>query len=124
MVQAGSRVAAEVDTDVKVAAPSSTGTFMTQDDNATRIPSRFSLEMSAGPCAGQTFAPMSFFCSIGRTRASKLHIKDASVSEKHAEVCWNGANWTLRDNGSSNGTVLNGRRLQPMGRIHEWKGFH
>ena len=31
------------------------------------------------------------------------------------QVAWNGAAWVLRDCGSSNGTAVNGQKLQPMG---------
>eukprot|EP00798_Chlamydomonas_sp_ICE-L_P007198 gene7198-306_t len=79
-----------------------------------QVPSRFSLSLSGGPCRGQGYAPKGFFFSIGRTRASKIHIKDSSVSEKHAEIFWNGSSWALRDLGSSNGTQINGRMLQPL----------
>lgn len=40
-----------------------------------------------------------------------IHIKDAAVSERHAELRWEGNRWTVTDVGSSNGTVLNGRKL-------------
>ncbi len=36
-----------------------------------------------------------------------------AVSEVHAELCWNGSSWVLRDSESSNGTAVNGRKLQP-----------
>lgn len=54
-----------------------------------------------------------FNFTIGRTKASSIHIKDQSVSEKHGVISWNGKTWTLADCGSSNGTSLNGQRLNP-----------
>jgi pSer/pThr/pTyr-binding forkhead associated (FHA) protein len=76
---------------------------------------RIKLLVTEGPCAGQVLEPKaSLAClSIGRTRASKLHVKDPSVSERHGEVSWSGKAWVLKDLGSSNGTVVNGRRLVP-----------
>lgn len=71
------------------------------------------LHIFEGPAAGSVLKSDAAgnLLSIGRTRASKLQIKDPSVSEKHAEVsCLNGR-WHLRDLGSSNGTVLNGISL-------------
>ena len=49
---------------------------------------------------------------MGRTRARDIHIKDSAVSEKHAELSWEGSRWTVTDVGSSNGTVLNGKKLE------------
>jgi hypothetical protein len=49
---------------------------------------------------------------IGRTKASKLQIKDETVSEKHGELKWNARKgWEIRDLGSSNGTSVNGEEL-------------
>ena len=42
-------------------------------------------------------------------------VKDLSVSQKHAEVVWSGAAWTLVDVGSSNGTTLNDEELPRQG---------
>ena len=50
---------------------------------------------------------------IGRTKASKLQIKDETVSEKHGELKWNARKgvWEICDRGSSNGTFVNGEAL-------------
>ena len=49
---------------------------------------------------------------IGRTKASKLQIKDETVSEKHGELRWSARKgWEIRDLGSSNGTSVNGEAL-------------
>mmetsp|Transcript_12815 Transcript_12815/g.27710 ORF Transcript_12815/g.27710 Transcript_12815/m.27710 type:complete len:159 (+) Transcript_12815:145-621(+) len=75
------------------------------------IPTKLSVEILDGPCKGQIMTHKAFHVTVGRTRASKLVIKDGSVSERHAEICWTGTSWMLRDVGSSNGTVYNGRAL-------------
>lgn len=83
-----------------------------------RIPPRIMLSMCAGPCNGQVLTTdykKGFCITVGRTKASRLHIRDSAVSERHAEVCWTGTEWLLKDVGSSNGTVYNGRKLQPYG---------
>lgn len=88
-----------------------------------RVPPRFCFAVCDGPCSGQTLAPdlkKGFCITVGRTRASKLHIKDGAVSERHAEICWNGSSWVLKDTDSSNGTVVNGRRLTPYGEFEPW----
>ena len=74
-----------------------------------------SLEAVSGPCMGTTLSRRGERLTVGRTRARDLHIKDSAVSEKHAELHWEGRRWTVTDVGSSNGTVLNGRKLNEGG---------
>jgi hypothetical protein len=59
---------------------------------------------------------------IGRTRASKLQIKDETVSEKHGELKWNSRRerWEIVDRGSSNGTAVNGVELEEGA----WRGLN
>ncbi|KAG2451033.1 hypothetical protein HYH02_004302 [Chlamydomonas schloesseri] len=54
------------------------------------------------------------FVSLGRTKKTKIHLKDNSISEKHAEFAWNGSHWTVTDTNSSNGTRVNGAKLEPF----------
>ncbi|KAK9822473.1 hypothetical protein WJX81_007006 [Elliptochloris bilobata] len=70
------------------------------------------LEVTAGPCSGVVFTRPGDLVTVGRTSKSKVHIKDAAVSEKHATLAWERARWVLRDVGSSNGTAVNGKRVQ------------
>jgi pSer/pThr/pTyr-binding forkhead associated (FHA) protein len=49
-------------------------------------------------------------------QASKMHIKgDPAVSERHGVITWTVEGWTLTDVGSSNGTLVNGERLEANG---------
>lgn len=49
-------------------------------------------------------------------QASKMHIKgDPAVSERHGVIAWAADGWTLTDAGSSNGTLVNGERLEANG---------
>lgn len=74
--------------------------------------------MTAGPSNGTEFCkPGVLKLTVGRTRASKVWIKDSAVSEKHAEVFWDGKCWALQDKGSSNGTLLNGTAMEAEGAI-------
>ena len=51
-------------------------------------------------------------------QASKLHIKgDPAVSERHGVITWTVDGWELIDVGSSNGTLVNGERLQANGGV-------
>jgi hypothetical protein len=49
---------------------------------------------------------------IGRSRECDVRLEDANASRRHCEVTQEGATtWTLRDLGSTNGTELNGERV-------------
>jgi hypothetical protein len=49
---------------------------------------------------------------IGRSRQCDVVIDDPNISRRHAEVRPQGGAWVLRDLGSTNGSVLNGRRIE------------
>ena len=57
---------------------------------------------------------------IGRTKASKLQIKDETVSEVHGVVRWSEqrGGWEITDRGSSNGTSVNGVAVE----VGAWVG--
>jgi hypothetical protein len=48
---------------------------------------------------------------IGRSRDCDVRLEDPNISRHHAEVRPSGANWTVRDLGSTNGVTVNGRRV-------------
>jgi hypothetical protein len=50
--------------------------------------------------------------TIGRSRECEIVVDDANVSRKHAELSPRGGAWVLSDLGSTNGTRLNGRRIE------------
>ena len=73
-----------------------------------------------GPAAGQAFDKLARFevvASVGRTKASTVHIKDPGVSEKHGAFSWSPGGWLLCDLGSSNGTSVNGKALDSEGAL-------
>ena len=51
---------------------------------------------------------------VGRTRSAEITFKRDSVSKWHATLSPNETGWQLRDDGSSNGTFVNGTRLAPQ----------
>jgi pSer/pThr/pTyr-binding forkhead associated (FHA) protein len=51
---------------------------------------------------------------IGRSIKSDLVVDDLKVSRNHALIEWDGASFTLRDLGSSNGSYINGKRLSDL----------
>jgi DNA-binding winged helix-turn-helix (wHTH) protein len=49
--------------------------------------------------------------AIGRTASAAVHVEDPSVSREHAKIVDDGTAVTLIDQGSKNGTFVNGRRI-------------
>jgi hypothetical protein len=49
--------------------------------------------------------------TLGRSRKCDVVLADGNVSREHAEIRPRGGSWVLSDLGSTNGTSLNGRRL-------------
>jgi pSer/pThr/pTyr-binding forkhead associated (FHA) protein len=55
---------------------------------------------------------------IGRVKThNNVHVKDPSVSQKHAELSWNGTCWVVTDLGSSNGTWVNDVEVEREGAL-------
>jgi hypothetical protein len=50
--------------------------------------------------------------TMGRSRQSDVMVDDPNVSRTHAEIRPRGGSWVLSDLGSTNGSRLNGRRLE------------
>ncbi|WP_345801015.1 DUF3662 and FHA domain-containing protein [Microbacterium sp. AZCO] len=48
---------------------------------------------------------------IGRGSDADITISDAGTSRKHVEILWDGERAMVRDLGSTNGTLLNGRKV-------------
>ena len=46
--------------------------------------------------------------TLGRGTDNDIVISDPGTSRHHAEVVFNGDDWSVRDNNSTNGTFLNG----------------
>ena len=80
-----------------------------------KVPDLLLLNCIQGPCEGTAFSKAGTVLSVGRTARSKLCVKDPSISERHAKLEWEGENWVLQDLGSSNGTKVNGQRLNEGG---------
>lgn len=49
---------------------------------------------------------------VGRSRAADIVLDDPNVSRRHAELRHDRTDWYVRDLGSTNGVVLNGRRVE------------
>src|SRR6185436_8684192 len=64
-----------------------------------------------GPFAGQTFEVPQGQSSVGRAIDNDLVFDDPSLSRKHCRLRHNGDHIELEDLGSSNGTYVNGRKI-------------
>jgi transcriptional regulator with GAF, ATPase, and Fis domain len=51
---------------------------------------------------------------IGRDEAADVRIPVNAISRTHAEIDWENERWVLRDLGSRNGTLLDGRRIEAV----------
>ncbi len=49
--------------------------------------------------------------TLGRSRQCDVVLSDPNVSREHAEIRPRGGSWVLTDLGSTNGTLLNGKRI-------------
>jgi hypothetical protein len=49
--------------------------------------------------------------TVGRDPSSGIHVDDASLSRHHADLVRNGRSWSIVDARSTNGTFVNGRRV-------------
>jgi hypothetical protein len=50
--------------------------------------------------------------TIGRSRQCDVVLSDPNISRQHAEIRPRGGAWVLNDLGSTNGSLLNGRRIE------------
>jgi hypothetical protein len=73
------------------------------------VPTR--LFFHTGPLAGQS-VPLGQGIRLGRERDCHVVVEDPSVSRHHADLVPSPEGWVLRDLGSSNGTTVNGVRIQ------------
>ncbi len=84
----------------------------------TRVPSparKSMLRFRDGSLAGQQF-PVSSECVLGRQGADII-VEDPGVSRRHAAVCQTSGELEVRDLQSSNGTWVNGDRVEGSRRV-------
>jgi pSer/pThr/pTyr-binding forkhead associated (FHA) protein len=56
--------------------------------------------------------------SIGRAEANDIVVADPTISSRHADIVKNGGVWELRDNGSTNGTSVKGKKVDTVTLSH------
>jgi hypothetical protein len=56
--------------------------------------------------------PLTRKFTLGRSRNNDLVLDNQHISSSHAKLSWSKNQWLLTDNGSTNGTFVNGERIQ------------
>ena len=67
-----------------------------------------------GLAPGASFA-LAGTMTIGRVPACSIALADVSVSTRHAVIALTPKGWRLSDSGSTNGTLIDGRRVPSTG---------
>ena len=71
------------------------------------------LTVSAGPCVGKVFSlPRDGIVTIGRSSECTIQLDTTTVSRVHARIVGLATGFVVSDAGSTNGSFLNGSRLQ------------
>jgi pSer/pThr/pTyr-binding forkhead associated (FHA) protein len=79
------------------------------------------LRIEQGPGAGRVFMLSAGGVYIIGREGADIALDDTKVSRKHAEVGLYGPDaWVIRDLASTNGTRLNGRRVDDRARLKHW----
>lgn len=71
-----------------------------------------------GPRAGERLA-LRAVSAVGRDAANDVVVNDEAASARHALVELVDGQWWIQDEGSTNGTLLNGSRLTRRERLHD-----
>ena len=71
---------------------------------------------SGGPRVGARL-PLRAVSSVGRDAGNDVVLNDEAASAKHAIVTFADGEWWIEDAGSTNGTLLNGSRVQDKERV-------
>ena len=80
--------------------------------DGTGLPASPRLVVTAGPRRGSEFALLNPVTTVGRGRNNTLTIPDLSLSRRHSRLEQHGDEWVVLDQGSGNGTRVNGRPVQ------------
>ena len=72
----------------------------------------FSLEVTAGPMAGQQLPISGPEVNFGRTPDNDVVISDPNLSRRHFKLIASAGGYAVEDRGSSNGTMVNGQRVE------------
>ncbi len=71
----------------------------------------FALVVARGPQAGMTYVLLPGKTTVGRNPDCDIFLDDITVSRHHCHFVWESSALTLEDSGSTNGTYVNGSRV-------------
>jgi len=80
--------------------------------DGTGLPASPRLVVTAGPHRGTELALLNPVTTIGRGRNNSVAIPDVSLSRRHSRLEQHGDEWVVVDQGSGNGTRVNGRPVR------------
>jgi hypothetical protein len=83
-------------------------------DSADVGPGTGALVVRNGEQAGLRFALLDAVTTLGRSIENDISLDDITVSRHHALVEREGRSYRVRDNGSLNGTYVNGQRITEL----------
>jgi len=100
------------------------GTLKTLSDGTSLPPTARAtvavLTVQSGPEAGRVLAlETDRLNTVGRADECTIAIADARLSRVHARVVWVNGEWMVMDSGSTNGTFLNGARIEKYSRLED-----
>ncbi|MFC2030232.1 FHA domain-containing protein [Chloroflexota bacterium] len=75
-----------------------------------------------GPGAGQSYPldPVTQpVLSVGRSAQCQIALRDGRASRHHADIRWDGRQWSVVDRGSTNGTFVNGAQVRQPHSLRE-----
>lgn len=100
--------------DVMTGSQVSTPTLMLQraDDNDRLTIQKCKMLAISGPLAGQEFIVGSEIVSLGMAPGNDIIIKDPTISRRHCEIELTDEGYAIRDLASTNGTYVQGVRIQ------------
>ena len=72
---------------------------------------RYQIVMRKGPNPGATYSLDAELMTIGRDPSNTIAVNDPEISRQHAQMSMQGGKIVIEDNGSTNGTLINGKRI-------------
>ncbi|MCM2276606.1 MAG: FHA domain-containing protein [Oligoflexia bacterium] len=76
---------------------------------------RARLKVVRGPDYGVTYVITGGRATVGRGEENDIVISDLKASRRHAEIAWGASGWEVRDLGSANGILHNGKSIRAGG---------